>query len=73
MALHNLMESISTRVDNVPEAEPTQDESLNNDATRLAEAWYWSVFGLPSQPMEWLAMIPKATEVGADTAPISLP
>ena len=68
MALHNLMEGISNRLDIVVESEPPPEESLNDKATRLAQAWDWSVSGLPSQSMEQLAMIPKVTEAGADIA-----
>ena len=52
MALHNLMEGILNWLDTVVEKKPPLEESLNDKATRLGEAWDWSVFGLPSQPME---------------------
>ena len=48
MALHTLMEGISTWLGNVPETKPPPEELLNRKAMRLAKAWelecFWVAF-----------------------------
>ena len=62
MALTNLMEGISTRLDIMPEMDLTEDESLDDKTKKVAKDWYTSGFGWSTNPMERLAMIPKVMD-----------
>ena len=68
MALHNLTEGILAWLDAVAKTKPPPEESLNDEAERLAKAWDWRVFRLPSQPMEELATILEVMDTIIDTA-----
>ena len=46
------MEGILTWLETVLQTKPPLQESLNDEAIRLAKDWDWSVSRLPSQPME---------------------
>ena len=68
LVLTNLMEGILTRLDTMPEMDPTQDESLDDKTRRLAKKdWYSSNFGSSSNPMERLAKILEVTDNGEKT------
>ena len=63
------MESVSTQLDTVTEIEPPPEESLDDEAIRLAKVWDWNVSGVQSQPMERLSMIPEVMSIKEETAP----
>ena len=62
LALTNLMESILTRLDTMPETDPTQDESLDDKTKRLSKDWYSSGFEWSTNPMERLITIPEVMD-----------
>ena len=80
-ALTTLMEGISTRLEAVPELEPSPEEFGDSDADRLSQAWDFTGSGVPLRPMERLATILEVakTEVGQTpmmstfAPPVSLP
>ena len=68
-ALTTLMEGILTRLDVVPEIEPSPAEFGDSDVDRLAQAWDFNGFGMQKLPMERLATIPEVASIEAEIAP----
>ena len=68
LALTNLMEGTSTRLDTIPEMDSMQNESLDDEARRLAKDWYSSGSGWFANLMERLATILEVMRTREETA-----
>ena len=69
-ALTTLMEGILTRLEAIPEIEPSPAEFGDSDADRLSQAWDFTGSSVPLRPMERLAMIPEVANTEAVPTPM---